>query len=246
MLLIPTAAIGAGTAQALPQSKHRAKLSAVGLPITRDLHPVTTTSPSSRHIVVPRDGGALAIFSSVAAPAPSQVLPATDELGSPLALLAVGEANDWLHVLLPNRPNGSSGWVRAADVTTSVPGVWVDISLSARTLRVVRMSDAAVLLTSQIGIGAPSTPTPTGEFFVRDLFATSGGNHPYGPMAFGLSGHSDVYMRFGTGDGRIAIHGTNQPASIGAAVSNGCVHVPNDIDVALERYLILGTPVVIS
>jgi lipoprotein-anchoring transpeptidase ErfK/SrfK len=71
-------------------------------------------------------------------------------------------------------------------------------------------------------------------------------DHPYGPFAFGLSGHSDVLMHFGTGDGRIAIHGTNQPASIGADLSAGCVHVPNDVDLALIPYLTLGTPVVIG
>jgi lipoprotein-anchoring transpeptidase ErfK/SrfK len=82
---------------------------------------------------------------------------------------------------------------------------------------------------------------------VRDHFPTGGGDrHPYGPFAFGLSGHSDVYARFGTGDGRIAIHGTNQPASVGAAVSNGCAHVPNDVVLAMIPYLPLGTPVTIS
>ena len=87
----------------------------------------------------------------------------------------------------------------------------------------------------------------SGLFFVRDHFPTGGGNsHPYGPFAFGLSGHSDVYLQFGTGDGRIAIHGTNQPSSIGAAASNGCPHVPNDVVLALIPYMPLGTPVVIS
>ena len=143
--------------------------------------------------------------------------------------------------------NGSTAWVRAEDVTTTVPAYAVDVSLSARDLSLVQVSTGAVILTSPVGIGAPSTPTPTGEFFVRDLDTTGGAaTVAYGPFAFGLSGHSDVLMSFGNGDGRIAIHGTSEPDSIGADISNGCVHVPNAFDLELAHYLTLGTPVFIS
>lgn len=203
-------------------------------------------APDRHFVVVPHSGEGLAIYPEPGAPTPSQTLPAVDELGSPLVLLGVGSQMGWLHVLLPTRPNGATGWVRAGAVTSSVPAARVEISLAAHSLRLVRISDGAVLLTSVVGIGRPSTPTPTGEFFVRDLFPTGTMNHPYGPFAFGLSGHSDVFQHFGTGDGRIAIHGTNDPASIGADASNGCVHVPNDVDLTLIDQLTLGTPVIIS
>ena len=197
-------------------------------------------------VATSRDGGGLAVYDAPGAIAASQLFPATNELGSPLTFLTVSHQPGWFEVLLPTRPNASTAWVPAASVTVNAPTVRVEISLAAHELRLLRVGDGAVLLTSPVGIGAPERPTPTGRFFVRDLFPTSGGNHPYGPMAFGLSGHSDVLTQFGTGDGRIAIHGTNQPSSIGADASNGCVHVPNDIDAALEQYLSLGTPVVIS
>jgi lipoprotein-anchoring transpeptidase ErfK/SrfK len=197
-------------------------------------------------VATPRDSGGLAVYDAPGASAPSQVFPATNELGSPLAFLTVSRQPGWFEVLLPTRPNGSTAWVQADSVTVEAPKVRVEISLAAHELQLLRVGDGAVLLTSPVGIGAPDRPTPTGRFFVRDLFATSGENHPYGPMAFGLSGHSDVLTHFGTGDGRIAIHGTNQPSSIGADASNGCVHVPNDVDVALEQYLSLGTPVTIT
>jgi lipoprotein-anchoring transpeptidase ErfK/SrfK len=45
--------------------------------------------------------------------------------------------------------------------------------------------------------------------------------------------------------GPIAIHGTNQPWSIGQAVSNGCVRVRNDVLRRLFRQAIAGTPVII-
>lgn len=199
-----------------------------------------------RLIATPVGGGDLGVYANPGDPAPSQVLPAVNELGSPLAVLAVERQADWYRVLLPTRPNASSAWVPVGAVSVTTAPYRVELSLSALDLRVIDNATGAVVVTSPIGIGAPSSPTPTGEFFVRDHFPTPGGDHPYGPFAFGLSGHSDVYMRFGTGDGRIAIHGTNQPASIGAAVSNGCPHVPNDVVLALIPYLPLGTPVTIA
>src|SRR5262245_2907485 len=199
-----------------------------------------------QRIVTPVGGGDLAVYPAPGSTEPSQVLPAVNELGSPLVLLTVTSLGDWYQVLLPTGPNGSTAWVPAGALNVAVPQFRVELSLSGLDLKVVSVADGAVVLTSPIGIGAPATPTPTGLFFVRDHFPTSGAGHPYGPFAFGLSGHSDVYTQFGTGDGRIAIHGTNQPSSIGAAASNGCPHVPNDVVLALIPYLPLGTPVLIT
>lgn len=207
----------------------------------------TPTGPFEQPLVVtPAPGAGLSIYSSADALMPHMFLPAVNELGSPLVLLAIERDSDRFQVRLPTRPNDATGWVQASEVTTSVPVYRAELSLAALELRVVRNDDDAVVLTSPIGIGKPSTPTATGEFFVRDHFPTGSNNHPYGPFAFGLSAHSEVLMQFGTGDGRMAIHGTNQPASIGAAVSNGCPHVPNDVVLALIDYLPLGTPVTIT
>ncbi len=207
--------------------------------------PIPTERVPVSWILTPADGTGLTVYAAPDGPV-VQTLPPTDELGSPLVLLAVGREGSWFEALLPSRPNGSTGWVRAADVTRSAPAYRVDVSMATHQLQVTRTADHAVVLTAVAGVGAPSTPTPTGQFFVRDLFQPDATNGPYGPMAFGLSGHSDVLMHFGTGDGRIAIHGTNEPATIGANVSNGCVHVPNDVVLALIPDLSLGTPVTIS
>jgi lipoprotein-anchoring transpeptidase ErfK/SrfK len=197
-------------------------------------------------VATPRDGGGLAVYDGPGATAPSQEFPATNELGSPLAFLTVARQDGWFQVLLPSRPNGSTAWIPADSVNVATPEYRVEVSLSAHQLELRRTSDGAVVLASVIGAGSSSRPTPTGHFFVRDLFPTSGGNHPYGPFAFGLSGHSDVLSQFGTGDGRIAIHGTNDPSTIGVDASNGCVHVSNDVDEALIPLLTIGTPVTIS
>lgn len=244
----PATAPTAATVPPTTTSEITAVAAAVAPPATTTTTtaPVAVPAPPVRLIVTARDGGDLAVYPAPGAPAPSATLPAINELDSPLVLLAIGRQGDWFHVLLPTRPNGSTAWVRAGDVNTAIPEYQVELSQAAHQLRVLRISDGAVVLTSPVGVGRASTPTPNGEFFVRDWFPVEEPNHPYGPFAFGLSGHSDVFMQFGDGDGRIAIHGTNQPSSIGANMSNGCPHVANDVVLNLKDYMPLGTPVIIT
>ena len=65
----------------------------------------------------------------------------------------------------------------------------------------------------------------------------------YGPYAFGISAHSNVYTHFGSGDGEIGIHGTDYPQGVGSRVSHGCIRLHNAAVVRLARTLPLGTPV---
>jgi lipoprotein-anchoring transpeptidase ErfK/SrfK len=233
-----------GVGGASPTERTHQRSARLAAPMVQPLSRPTATIPVL-WVLLPAGPNGLTVYAGPGGP-PSEALPAADELGSPLVLLGTARQGDWFQALLPSRPNGTTGWIRASDVTVSAPTYRVEVSRAAHQLKLIRIADGAVILTSVVGVGAPSTPTPTGEFFVRDLFPTGTMDHPYGPFAFGLSGHSEVLMHFGTGDGRIAIHGTNQPGSIGADASNGCVHVPNNVDLTLIPYLTLGTPVVIS
>ena len=71
-------------------------------------------------------------------------------------------------------------------------------------------------------------------------------NGPYVPYAFGLSGLSEQLTSFNGGNGRLGLHGTNDPDSIGQDVSHGCIRVANDVVIQLAELLPLGTPVQIS
>lgn len=178
------------------------------------------------------------------ASAPTTVLPATTEFGSPRVLLATARKGSWYRVSLPTRPNGATGWVRARDVSLGTLRDDVHVDLIAHTLTWRR--DGLVVLTTRVAVGAPETPTPVGAFFVTDLLDNVDDAGPYGPYALGVSAHSDTLSEFAGGDGRIGIHGTDDPDSIGQAVSHGCVRVPNDIVTLLARSLPLGTPVTIA
>ena len=203
----------------------------------------TTTPTDSGPTLVARASTELAVSPQPGA-TPSHHLPATTPFGSPRALLVVGEQADWLQVALPDRPNASTGWVRRNDVELRQVDERVEIDLASRTLTLVDGDE--VVLTTPIAIGSPDAPTPIGAFYVVDKLATGNPDDVYGPFAFGLSAHSDVLTEFAGGDGQVGIHGTNEPASIGEAVSHGCIRVPNDVAEVLEQRLHLGTPVTIG
>ncbi len=166
------------------------------------------------------------------------------DFGSARVLLVEETVDGWVRVQLPVRPNGTSGWVRATDVTLEEIDARVEVDLETRTA--TAWLDGEVLLTTPVAVGSPDNPTPTGTFFVTDKVDTVNDGGAYGPYALGLSAHSDTLTEFAGGDGQIGLHGTNAPTSIGQAVSHGCVRFPNVLITVLATELPLGTPVVIA
>ena len=104
--------------------------------------------------------------------------------------------------------------------------------------------DGRRVLSSTAAIGAPATPTPTGRFYVNQRLIPLDPHGPFGPGAVGISAFSNVLTGWTQG-GPVAIHGTDAPWSIGHAVSNGCIRLPNPVLRRLFRQAIGGTPVVI-
>lgn len=211
-------------------------------PATTALAPVEATP--SHETLVARPDVDVEVFANPADDAAVvTVLPAKTEFGSARALPVLAQRDGWLEVSLPIRPNGSTGWIRAGGVELRRVDEKITVDLAARTLTL--SIDGAAVLTTEIAIGTPDAPTPTGTFFVADKLATNNESSAYGPFAFGLSGHSEVLTEFAGGDGQVGIHGTNDPSSIGRNVSHGCVRVPNDVIVQLNDHVPLGTPVTI-
>lgn len=82
-----------------------------------------------------------------------------------------------------------------------------------------------------VAIGKPSTPTPKGNFKIVEVAVNPGG--PFGVRWLGL----DIPY------GDYGIHGTNNPSSIGKAVSNGCIRMYNKDILDLVKYVWVGTKV---
>jgi len=185
----------------------------------------------------PRGGGVVAVF------------PADLPWGSPTPFLIkearrTAAGDTWLEVLLPRRPNGSSGWIRNDQVKIRPLSHAVEIDLSSRAGSLLR--DHRKVRSWRVGIGTAGTPTPTGRFYVTvKLRPPQISAAAYGAWALGLSGYSEVHQSFGTGDGQIALHGTYKPWLLGRPVSNGCVRMDNETVTMLAETLPLGTPVTI-
>jgi lipoprotein-anchoring transpeptidase ErfK/SrfK len=148
----------------------------------------------------------------------------------------------WYHVQLAMRPNGRTGWVRAGAVSERALHVHIVVDLSLRRVTLYRGSKPILVTTA--AIGSPSTPTPTGHFFVNQKLAAPDPLGPFGPAALGISAFSPVLQDWAQG-GPIAIHGTNEAGLLGSAVSHGCIRVANDVVMRLWNLVPTGTPVVI-
>jgi lipoprotein-anchoring transpeptidase ErfK/SrfK len=150
-------------------------------------------------------------------------------------------ARGWLHVLLPVRPNGSTGWVRAQDVSVGQINYRILVVLPAH--RITVFNGNKVMYQGPIATGKPSTPTPTGYYYIRVLIKAPNPNTVYGPYAYGLSSHSDVLSNFNGGDGEIGIHGNDDASVLGHDVTHGCIRMDNSEISLLAATLPLGTPV---
>jgi lipoprotein-anchoring transpeptidase ErfK/SrfK len=148
----------------------------------------------------------------------------------------------WYRVQLPQKPNGITGYVRVGAVQVETVPTRIVVDVSRRRLTLFR--NAKAVLTATVAVGSPSTPTPTGRFYVNQRLIPTDKGGPYGPGAIGISAFSNVLTGWTQG-GPVAIHGTNEPWSIGHAVSNGCIRLPNSTLEKVFRVAYAGTPVII-
>jgi lipoprotein-anchoring transpeptidase ErfK/SrfK len=239
------------SAKAKPAARPKAKRAAAAPRAAKPVH--VGPLPLAGHVKPWRGDGTsyvasvrsrwLAVYSAPRPQRPSLFLRNHDQIGSPRALLVHTERKHWVRVFLPRRPNGVTGWIPRKAVRLLKNPYRIQVRLRAHRL-VLWKGDRVVLRTRTV-VGKPSTPTPTGTFFVTDLLRPSDPNGAYGPYAFNLSAHSRVFFHFAGGDGVVAIHGTDAPWLLGQSASHGCVRVGNPVIRRLARVLPLGTPVVI-
>jgi lipoprotein-anchoring transpeptidase ErfK/SrfK len=187
-----------------------------------------------------------AYHDAVETAAPVTKLSDRTEYGLPRTFLVTDQTSrpGWLNVLLPIRPNGASGWIKASEVTLGATDYEIKIEIAAHKLTLLKLGQP--VLESAVVVGTDKTPTPPGRFYVTDpLDLHSQPNAGYGVFALGISGYSEVLTSFKGGPGQLAVHGTNNPDQVGQNISNGCVRVPNDIIEQIAAQAPLGTPVTI-
>jgi len=149
----------------------------------------------------------------------------------------------WYRVQLPQKPNGATAFVRVRALRVETVSTRIVVDVSERRLTLYR--NAKRVLAATVAVGSPSTPTPTGRFYVNQRLVPTEAGGPFGPGAIGISAFSNVLTGWTQG-GPVAIHGTNEPWSIGHAVSNGCIRLPNATLLKVFRMTLAGTPVIIK
>lgn len=149
----------------------------------------------------------------------------------------------WVKVLMPVRPNGATGWVRASDMVFRPIDLRIDVDLSDHRLTLFRKGKK--VRSFEIATGTAKNPTPTGRFAIAEVIPTGDPKAFLGPIVMPITGFSETLNEFAGGNGRVAIHGTNLPELIGTRASHGCIRMRNADIQALNRWVRGGTPVII-
>ena len=166
--------------------------------------------------------------------------------GIGLAPFAIGEA--YWQSLPPAAASSIFRTVSLAGETSRANEeiIWVEISLSRRTVTLYR--DTTRLEEYPIGIGRAGWETPIGTFQVRQMQKYPTWIHPFTderiPNDDSRNPLGTRWVGFWT-DGHVwvGLHGTSDPSSVGTAASHGCIRMHNADVEALFTRIELGTPV---
>lgn len=156
-------------------------------------------------------------------------------------LPVIAQRDGWTRVLLPSKPNGSTGWLRSAHLTRKYTPYLIRVHLSS--MRLELLFEGRELNSWTIGTGKPDTPTPIGRTFILGSIVDP--NQRYSPIILPLGAHSDTLDTFGGGPGTVAIHTWPTTDVLGTASSNGCIRVPQEALNQLTR-VPLGTLVLVD
>jgi len=161
--------------------------------------------------------------------------------GNRLALLVeeFDNTGNWAKVLLPVRPNGTTGWVQTAFFTQESHNYHITIDVSDNTVNVYQ---GDVLLVEQIAVsGRESRPTPVVRAYIDEKIPGASLSPAYGDWVLSIAAFSETLGTFGGGMPKLALHGTNQPELMGQYVSSGCVRIPNEIVSFIADTVPVGT-----
>ena len=206
----------------------------------------TTPAPTPRWQVAKAVGAVVAYSAPSTSATVRQRFARLNVNGYPTVFLVRGVrqvgAATWYDVWLPIRPNESHGWIKEGGVAIYTTTAKIVIRLGERRLIVYK--NGALVGSYPVAVGTAQLPTPTGIYYINQKLrpATPGG--PYGVLALGISAFQPRLPDWPQG-GPVAIHGTNEDALIGKAVSHGCVRMHNADVLKVSALVPTGSPVVI-
>jgi L,D-transpeptidase catalytic domain len=167
--------------------------------------------------------------------------------GTTNVVLVLGNASRrsgklWAQVRVPAFPDDARAWVPRSALGGYVP-VRTRLVVNRSRLTATMWRDGRPVFRARVGVGTASTPTPPGEFYVRNRLERYRSPF-YGPLAFGTSARSAGVSDWPAG-GFVGIHGTNRPDLIPGRVSHGCIRMANPDIRRLARLMPIGTPLTV-
>src|SRR5947209_5647167 len=147
---------------------------------------------------------------------------------------------EWVQIRIPARPNGQTGWVKRGALgnfhTTNTLVV-----VERKHLRMSFYVAGRKIWSAPVGVGKASTPTPAGDYWVRERFMVIPRSSGYYPYAFGTADYST--LKDWEGGGVVGIHGPyGAAAQIPGRISHGCIRLKVSDDFWLGHHIQLGTP----
>jgi hypothetical protein len=158
-----------------------------------------------------------------------------------LAETTDAEGREWVKIRIPGRPNGREGWMLKELLGPFHTTRWL-IVIDLHRRRLTAYFAGHRRLVAPVGVGKPSTPTPTGHFWIRERFRLRDRSNAYYPWALGTSDYSTLSEW--PGGGVVGIHGPfGQPQLIPGDPSHGCIRMHTSDIAWLAPRITLGTPV---
>jgi lipoprotein-anchoring transpeptidase ErfK/SrfK len=194
--------------------------------------------PSSSTVAYLNGPATVQVYGAPDAAKRTSTLRGRNSIDQPSAFLVLDQQPGWFHVLLPVKPNGSTGWLKASDVQVATTTDYLRVTVSQ--FRIDHYVAGKWHGGFRVAVGKPSTPTPTGLFYI--LASQQVDQAPYTPGIFALSGFAPQPIPGFLG-ATLGVHGWTDPSVIGTRASNGCVRLMSKDMEPLLRTLILGTPV---
>jgi L,D-transpeptidase catalytic domain len=184
-----------------------------------------------------------------------------DPTGQPVAFLPrdlqfdgstapiIQREQNWVRVLLVGRqanpsqgsPAQVTGWLRAQDVEITPVDAVVEVSISGRTIDIVR-GGVAERIATDFGWGVAETPTPVGRTYIMTTRVEPSFGYTRGYPLVYLAVQSPTLDGFGGAN--VAVTAFHYHDERSGSISNGCLRVD---PAAIEKLaqLPLGTPVIV-
>ncbi len=246
---------GPATRRATPGAPPAVAVPATTIPLATPPSDLAALPQSTTYTVVegaPLDAGPTEATDGTVVHPRREVVVYAEPGGAPIARLGPQQLGDtwlpviaqqpgWVQVLLPSRPNSSTGWVTETALDRAVSPYLIRVHLRSLTMELFKGGQRLGGWT--VGIGKQSAPTPAGRTFLLGSFSDTA--QRYSPVILPLGTHSPTLDSFGGGPGTVAIHTWPTPNVFGTRSSDGCIRVPRDALQQLTQ-VPLGTLVLID